>query len=321
MNSLFDEFKAICARLNEAGIIPTLMGSLGLEYVSGADWNPSDIDIHVPGDPRGWQAPDALRIRSWDKIVAIMSELGYQLVDIHEHEFRKNGISAEYGSIDSLYDFAGISESDIPLVELNDIRFRVPSLKQFLSIYEASSKDSYRNDKNNNKDFKKIDWLKKHILGTDITAHTPEYTELWFKQQMLADEATMSYNHAYGGTISFPEEKWQAWYDRWIVHPEGKRYYRYLKNEDGAFIGEMAYHYDEEIDGYIADVIIFAPYRGKGYGSEALELLCAAARENGISELYDDIATDNPAIELFRRHGFVEECRTKDTILLKKTLK
>ncbi|MDO4666919.1 MAG: phosphoribosylanthranilate isomerase [Streptococcus sp.] len=163
MSSLFDEFKTICLYLNKIGITPTLMGSVGLEFMSKEDWDPSDIDIHVPGDPRGWEAPDELRVYDWDKIMGIMEELGYDLVDIHEHEFQKNDVSIEYGTIDFLSDFAGISESNIELIQLDEIKFRVPNLEQFLSIYEASSKDSYRNDNNNSKDFKKIDWLKNHL--------------------------------------------------------------------------------------------------------------------------------------------------------------
>lgn len=163
MSVLFDEFKVICLELNKAGITPTLMGSLGLEFVSKEDWEPSDIDIHVPGDPRGWEAPDELRIYNWDKIMGLMEKLGYDLVDVHEHEFQKNGLSVEYGTIDALYDFAGISEADIELISLDGIQFRVPNLEQYLSIYEASSKDSYRNDNNNNKDFKKIAWLKSRV--------------------------------------------------------------------------------------------------------------------------------------------------------------
>ncbi len=163
MRALFDEFKTICLYLNKVGITPTLMGSLGLEFISKESWEPSDIDIHVPGDPRGWEAPDELRIYDWDKIMAVMKEQGYNLIDIHEYKFQKNGVSVEYGTIDSLYDFAGISESEIEIIELNEIKFRVPSRKQFLSIYEASSKDSYRNDNNNNKDFKKISRLNKNI--------------------------------------------------------------------------------------------------------------------------------------------------------------
>lgn len=159
---MFEEFKIICLQLNKIGIIPTLMGSLGLEYVSKVDWNPQDIDIHVPGDPRGWEAPDELRIYDWDRISSLMETLGYELMDLHEHEFRKNGIRAEFGAIDSLYAFAGIAVSDLELIRADGVQFRVPNLEQFLKIYRASSKDSYRNDHNNNKDFAKIEWLKKH---------------------------------------------------------------------------------------------------------------------------------------------------------------
>ena len=161
--SLYDEFKIICFNLNKEGNTPTLMGSLGLEYVSKEKWNPSDIDIHVPGDPRGWEAPDELRIYDWDKIMTVMEKLEYELIDLYEHEFKKDGISVEFGTIDSLYDFAGILESDIEIIEKDGIKFRVPSLEQYLSIYESSSKDSYRNDNNNSKDFLKIDWIKKNI--------------------------------------------------------------------------------------------------------------------------------------------------------------
>ncbi|MBR2745616.1 MAG: GNAT family N-acetyltransferase [Erysipelotrichaceae bacterium] len=135
----------------------------------------------------------------------------------------------------------------------------------------------------------------------------------------MADEETMSYNHAWGGTISFSEEKWQNWYDRWVINHENKRYYRYLKDEKG-FVGEIAYHYDPEYDGYVADVIIFSQFRGRGYGSQGLKLLCEAAKENGIKVLYDDIAIDNTAISLFKKQGFFEVNRTYEKIILKKDL-
>ena len=54
MSLLFEEFKTICFHLNGVGITPTLMGSLGLEFRTKENWGPSDIDVHVPGDPRGW---------------------------------------------------------------------------------------------------------------------------------------------------------------------------------------------------------------------------------------------------------------------------
>ena len=163
MSLLFEKFKTICFHLNRVGITPTLMGSLGLEFRTKENWKPSDIDIHVPGDPRGWEVPDHLRIYDWDKIMKVMKDLGYVLIDIHEHEFKKDRVSVEYGSIDSLPDFAGVSESDIELIHLENITFRIPNLEQFLSIYKASSQDSYRNEHNNNKDFKKIEWLERHL--------------------------------------------------------------------------------------------------------------------------------------------------------------
>ncbi len=147
----------------------------------------------------------------------------------------------------------------------------------------------------------------------------PALEDMWFKEKLMADEETMSYNHAWGGTIPFPEEDWKDWYDYWIVDHEDRRFYRYLKDENG-FVGEVAYHHDSEYDGYVADVIVFAKFRGKGYGDEGLRLLCAAAKENGITALYDDIAIDNTAIKLFLKQGFYESCRTEDKIVLKKDL-
>ena len=154
-----------------------------------------------------------------------------------------------------------------------------------------------------------------------LVLYRPEPEDLGFRQMMLVDEDTMSYNHAWGGTIPWPREQWADWYEAWVVHPEGKRYYRYLKDGDGRFVGEIAWHHDDGTGHDIADVIIHAPYRGKGYGGEALELLCAAAKENGVAALYDDIAADNPAIGLFLRHGFAEESRTEEKIILRRVLR
>lgn len=154
-----------------------------------------------------------------------------------------------------------------------------------------------------------------------IKLYKPQYNELWFRQKLLADPETMAYNYAWGGTIAFPEEKWRDWYDRWIDKSDGKRFYRYLVREaDQEFVGETAYHYDEAKEIYLADVIILAKYRGKGLGKMGLQLLCEAAKNNGVKVLYDDIAIDNPAAKMFLGQGFVEEYRTDEIIMLKKEL-
>lgn len=155
-----------------------------------------------------------------------------------------------------------------------------------------------------------------------LTLYKPSMEDLWFRQQMLEDADTMAYNRAWGGTISFPKEKWQSWHDRWLCGPDGKRFYRYLKDDEtGSFVGEIAYHWDEEECICLADVIVFAPCRGEGYGREGLRLLCESARKNGIDVLYDDIAKDNPAIRLFLSEGFEIEAEKEMTFLLKKKLK
>ena len=114
-----------------------------------------------------------------------------------------------------------------------------------------------------------------------LELYEPHIEDLWFKEKMMDDEQTMAYNHAYGGTIPFPKEKWTNWHQRWITDHSGKRFYRYIQDND-AFVGEVAYYFDEERQIYIADVVIYAPYRGKGYGRKALQLLCEIAKENGI---------------------------------------
>lgn len=160
---LWNCFIEICKGLNAVGITPTLMGSLGLEAVTKKSWDPSDIDIHVEGDPRGWEAPDEERIYHWSSILAVMQGLGYELVDLHEHEFKKEGISVEFGTINSLPEFAGIDLKEMTLVEEEKARFYLPTAEHFLKIYQASSKDSYRNENNNDKDFAKIEYLSKGL--------------------------------------------------------------------------------------------------------------------------------------------------------------
>lgn len=153
-----------------------------------------------------------------------------------------------------------------------------------------------------------------------LILHFPTYEELSFRQRLLADPETMAYNHAYGGTLDFPEERWAGWYGRWVECPE-KRFYRYLCLEGtDTFVGEAAYHYDEELGEYLCDVIVDARYRRRGYGARGLDLLCAAAKENGVTRLCDNIAADNPSVRLFLRCGFRERSRDGETVLVEKEL-
>lgn len=85
------------------------------------------------------------------------------------------------------------------------------------------------------------------------------------------------------------------------------------------FVGEAAYHYDEERKIHICDVIVLAKYRNRGFGSTGIRLLGDAAKENGISVLYDDIAADNASYKLFLKNGFEIDYQDNTVVMVKKT--
>ena len=148
----------------------------------------------------------------------------------------------------------------------------------------------------------------------------PKFKELDFRQKLLADEETMSYNAKWGGTINFSTDRWYRWYDDWIKHPNGC-FYRYLYSEKlNAFVGETAFHFDNEFKCYICDIIIKHCYRGQGFGKTGLTLLLDEAKKQGISVIYDNIAADSIAIKLFKQCGFTEKWRNEDFIMLERHL-
>ena len=95
-----------------------------------------------------------------------------------------------------------------------------------------------------------------------ITFYIPTTEDLWFREKLLGDAETMSYNHAWGGTIDFPPSRWTQWHRKWIDDQNSHYFYRYLCAE-GEFVGEAAYHFEEERSIWLADVLIYAPLPGK----------------------------------------------------------
>jgi len=62
-----------------------------------------------------------------------------------------------------LESFAGISLSEIEIVENENIRFQLLTLLQYLKVYTASAKDGYRINTRNKKDFEKINLIQKQL--------------------------------------------------------------------------------------------------------------------------------------------------------------
>lgn len=149
----------------------------------------------------------------------------------------------------------------------------------------------------------------------------PELEDLWFRESMMADIETMSYNDAWGGTIPFPKEDWEEWYTLWVRNSGQERYYRYLKDDaNKVFVGEISYHFDKLRNIYICDVIIKAEFRKQGFGTQGILLLCEAAKANGVEALYDNIAADNPSAHLFLKNGFSIEFQNDEILMVKTVL-
>lgn len=162
---LYHEFLEVAKTLNQQGIIPLLSGSLGVEQVTGVDFYPDDIDILVPGDPRGFDEVSAEEmIQQWEAIAALMAKLGYRLEDLHEHKFIRDKVKIGFGVIETLPGFAGIPLAELPEKVDTGAHFYLPTQQQFLQLYQSSLEDSYRQDRNNHKDLGKITVLEE-VLG------------------------------------------------------------------------------------------------------------------------------------------------------------
>lgn len=147
-DELYQEFLYIGKALNKnLGITPVLYGSLGLEVVTGINFNPQDIDILVP---------ISYIEEKWPLLKEMMEKQSYELTDLHEHKFEKNGFEIGFAYEEDLPHFAGVAYNLLEMKVEAEARFKVLSVKDFLAVYRKSSKDSYRKTKNNNKDLKKI---------------------------------------------------------------------------------------------------------------------------------------------------------------------
>ena len=141
-----------------------------------------------------------------------------------------------------------------------------------------------------------------------VELYIPKLEDLWFYQKMMSDPETMSYNDPWGGCIDYPDEVLPDWYARWVGQ-EPERFYAYIKrSSDGAWIGDVCFHYTPEKDWWDMGIVIYAPYRGKGYAVPALRLLLDQAfRVCGISRLHNDFETTRDAAwAIHRKVGFKE---------------
>lgn len=166
----------------------------------------------------------------------------------------------------------------------------------------------------------------------NIYLKVPSVDELYYRQEWMKDEKTMSYNAGFdmdlkgynkeNGIITKTDEEMINWYNNWI-NKEPDKYFAYVyDNEIDEPLGEVYYYPDNGI--HSMGIVIQDKYRGKGYSYNALlELEKIAFEKNNINELSDMVPLDRVgAINVFKKAGFkhtekekIEKVFDKDTIV------
>lgn len=153
-----------------------------------------------------------------------------------------------------------------------------------------------------------------------LELYIPKPEDGRFYVQMMSDPETMAYNAPWfppDGCIPEAEQGWKRLSSDWIGH-EPERFYAYLRRTaDGAFVGDVNFHYTPARDWWDMGIVIYAPERGKGYGKEGLRLLAAYAFSHGVRRLHNDFETDrDAAYRIHRAVGFREIGRENGIIEL-----
>ncbi len=132
-----------------------------------------------------------------------------------------------------------------------------------------------------------------------LQLYIPHPEDGWFYVKMMSDPETMAYNAPWfppDGCIPEPESEWLNIQESWIGKgPE--RFYAFLQRiSDGAFVGDVNYHYNPERDWHDMGIVIYAPERGKGYGKQGLRLLLDQAfKVDGVARLHNEFETTREA--------------------------
>ena len=153
-----------------------------------------------------------------------------------------------------------------------------------------------------------------------LTLHIPKPDEFRFYETMMTDPKTMAYNAPWfppDGCIPDPLDDWNNLMAHWIGQ-EPQRFYAYLmRTSDGAFVGDVNFHYTPERGWWDMGIVIYAPERSKGYGKQGLELLIDYAFSHGVTRLHNEFETTrDAAYAIHRAVGFEEVGRENGVTVL-----
>ncbi|MGL5149752.1 MAG: GNAT family N-acetyltransferase [Clostridium sp.] len=151
-------------------------------------------------------------------------------------------------------------------------------------------------------------------MESKIYFYIPKLEELTYRQKIMSQPDTMSYNKGYDvsyegyhrdtGCIDFPQDKWQKWYCN-RVDKKPKYFYAYIvRKEDNSFIGEVNLNLNSKDKCYDMGIVIEAKYRGMSYSLDVLKKLMKVAFEDYEAlEVHNDFETTRTSAILI--HNYV----------------
>jgi GNAT superfamily N-acetyltransferase len=88
----------------------------------------------------------------------------------------------------------------------------------------------------------------------------------------------------------------------------------YLVREEATLIGYLVICFDYSLEyrgkgAWIDELFVESAHRGKGIGTQLLDLAETASREHHAKFLHLEVTHGNPALELYRRRGFLDHQR------------
>lgn len=147
---------------------------------------------------------------------------------------------------------------------------------------------------------------------TSVYLKKPSLNELKYTEELLSCKKTMSFNIKWGGTVSFPEEQWEAFYEKYLTDKTENVYF-HIYNNDNIFLGEVSSRYQGNKK-YTLNIKVKHEHRGNKYAYDTLVIyLGYLFNELNAKTVVDDVASDNiGAIKLLKSVGFKIQKQTED---------
>ena len=151
----FEIFLEVAKNLdNFLNVTPVFYGSLGLYKIIGEHSKCDDIDILIP---------DEFINERWNELIDLMKKMKFKLKDEYEHEFIRDSEVVAFGRQNDLIKRIKLDLNNLTVNNINDIKFKELSIKDYLSVYKFMLRDNYRQEKRGNADQEKINLIKKYI--------------------------------------------------------------------------------------------------------------------------------------------------------------